>query len=324
MQLGASRGAQPPTLDSRPVDLERLGERLRELRLCDPAAVERMGQSLSRHGQLTAVTVFDDGELFQIVDGFKRVHAAQRLGWRSVGVCVLSVGEAEAAAAIATLHHRRELTDLEEGWLVRWLYREHGLSQGAIARLMGKHKSWVSRRLMLAESLDTAVQADVRLGLLSPRAALSVSALPRGNQRQAAELIVTHGLTTRQAESLVRCLRALGSDEERELALQRGSLEGVVTSRRPVCARPRSEGEQLMADVATLLRVGVRVEIRLLDCPLAGLGADGSAHVTAALTELGTLLGSLERAIARAVHTQGKVDARCAVGTPVKSWSCRR
>lgn len=319
MQLGVRKGAQAPALDSRPVDLERLGDRLRELRLCDPAAVERMGESLSRHGQLTAVTVFDDGELFQIVDGFKRVHAAQRLGWRSVGVCVLAVGEAEAAAAIATLHHRRELTDLEEGWLVRWLYREHGLSQGAIARLMGKHKSWVSRRRMLVESLDTVVQADVRLGLLSPRAALSVSALPRGNQRQAAELIVTQGLTTRQAESLVRCLCALGGDEERKLAMQRWLVEGAVTSRRPVRARPRPESEQLMVDVATLLRVGVRVEVRLLDCPLSGLGAEGSAQVTGALQQLGTLLGSLERAIARAVQTHSKVDARCAGGTPVKS-----
>ncbi|MBK6519966.1 MAG: hypothetical protein IPG04_39000, partial [Polyangiaceae bacterium] len=46
---------------------------------------------------------------------------------------------------------------------MRALYREHGLLQPAIAQRLGRHKSWVHRRLMLVEALDPAVQADVRL-----------------------------------------------------------------------------------------------------------------------------------------------------------------
>ncbi len=59
--------------------------------------------------------------------------------------------------------------------------------RGCIAARLGRHKSWVCRRLMLVEALDPAVQADVRLGLLMPRAAPAVGQLPRGNQPAAAE-----------------------------------------------------------------------------------------------------------------------------------------
>jgi hypothetical protein len=49
---------------------------------------------------------------------------------------------------------------------------------------MGRHKSWGLRRLMLVESLDPGVQADVRLGLIAVLAAVAVSRLPRGNQQR--------------------------------------------------------------------------------------------------------------------------------------------
>jgi hypothetical protein len=76
------------------------------------------------------------------------------------------------------------LTELEDAWLVRSLYREDGMSQPEIARRLHHDKTWVWRWLMLVEALDPLVQADVRLGPC-PRAAVAVSRLPRGNQQAA-------------------------------------------------------------------------------------------------------------------------------------------
>jgi len=61
---------------------------------------------------------------------------------------------------------------------------------------------------MLVEALDPAVQADVRLGLLMPRAAVAVSQLPRGNQQAASAVVVRRGLTFRQTEALNQILEA--------------------------------------------------------------------------------------------------------------------
>lgn len=291
------------------VTLEQLGDRLSKLRLCEPAADERMRRSLEQHGQLTAVTAFDDGEVLQLVDGFKRLRAAIRLGWKRLRVRVLEHDEATATAAIVALHEHRGVSELEEGWIIRSLCREHGLSQGAVARLMRRSKSWVSRRLLLVEGLDEVVQADVRLGLLSARSALAVAALPRGNQQQAAELVMSRGMTTRQTEAMVRQLCELDSNHERTLQLAQWPEPCARTSNGNVRVRPRSGPEQLLADVAALMRLAVRVEVHLLATPVR---VDGPELVHQALGELAMLLGSLEAAIARALVLQDKVNATLA------------
>jgi hypothetical protein len=78
------------------------------------------------------------------------------------------VSAIDAKLRLRELHDRRGLTELEEGWLVRSLYREDRLAQPEIARRLDRHKSWVLRRLMLVEALDPLVQSDVRLGLIAP------------------------------------------------------------------------------------------------------------------------------------------------------------
>src|SRR5690606_5992317 len=117
----------------------------------------RMRRFLEKRGQLTALTAFDDGGELELVDGFKRLRGARRLGWDHLRARVLDHDAPAATAVIVALHEQRGLSELEEGWIVRSLCREHGLSQGAVAHLMSRHKSWVSRRLLLVEALDEVV-----------------------------------------------------------------------------------------------------------------------------------------------------------------------
>lgn len=283
--------------------LTELGSKLSALRLCEPSTDERMRRSLARHGQLTAVTAFVDGEQLQLIDGFKRLRAGRLLGWTNLRVRTIPLDEAGATATIAALHEQRGLTELEEAWIIRALCREHGLTQGAVAQMMHRHKSWVSRRLLLAERLDAAVQGDVRLGLLSPRSALAVAALPRGNQRRAADLVIERGMTTRQAESMVRRLGEQDSDEAR------GALMDAwpeVTTSSTTKARPRSESDKLLADVAILKRVGVRLEVRLIE------GVPQTTVVSEALTELAALVATLSNTLTRALALREKIDATLA------------
>ena len=160
-----------------------LGERFAALRLCEVPALEAMRRSLERHGQLTPIVAFAARDQIETLDGFKRLRAARALGWPTVAITMAEVADDIAAKVrLVELHQRCGLTALEEGWLVRSLYRDDGLSQPEIAHRLDKHKSWVCRRLILVEALDPTVQADVRIGLLAPRAAIALAALPRGNQ----------------------------------------------------------------------------------------------------------------------------------------------
>jgi ParB family transcriptional regulator, chromosome partitioning protein len=252
--------------NERLVPLEELSEEsLGELRLREPEALRQLERSLRRHGQLEPLVVFRRQQVFELLDGFKRLQVARELDWHELRVRVAIVDAVGAKVLLLELHGRRGLTSLEEAWLVRALYREHGMSQGNIGARLGRHKSWVCRRLLLAEQLDPVVQADVRLGLLSARAALALVVLPRGNQKRAADVAVRRGMTVRQTALLVADL----SDCDPS-ALEQRLFDWAEGKRSNAPAQPRkarSEADWLVHDINTLRNVGARLEARLLATP---------------------------------------------------------
>jgi ParB-like chromosome segregation protein Spo0J len=288
------------------VSVEALGERFARLRLCEPAAIVGMKRALSTHGQLAALTAFRDSSTTEIVDGFKRLHAARALGWCELRAVVLDISEIDAKVVLAALHDRRGLSELEEGWLVRSLYREDGLTQPVIAQRLGRHKSWVCRRLMLVEALDPAVQADVRLGLIAPRAAVVVGQLPRGNQHAAASVVIRHGLTVRQTELWIAELLDCTGEAERAAQIAR-RMDAAWSSSRPA-ARPtravRCEADWMTADIRTLRDVAARLEARLLATPLMVLGPQAAEIVAEGLVALVPILRALERTMAKVTREE--------------------
>lgn len=290
---------QTPGDQERDVDLAELGEGLAVLRLCDAAALESMRRSLARYGQLSALHLYAERGQLEIIDGFKRVRAARALGLRTLRARVAQVDLVDAKVQIAALHDRRGLTELEEAWLIRSLYREHGLSQPAIAARLGRHKSWVFRRLMLVEALDPAVQADVRLGLLAPRAAVAVSQLPRGNQHDLAGLVIRRGLTVRQTELVVAELLDIGDDDARAryiAARREGTGPGAGPGLRSTRVA-KSEIDWLAGDIRTVRLVAARLEARLTGGSLHTIGLEAAAIAEQSLLALVPVLDALRRTL---------------------------
>lgn len=281
--------------------LAELGESLAALRVLDAGAVRGMRESLLRNGQMMAVSAYPPGDKpssLELVDGFIRLRAARELGWAELRVRVLGVDAARAKAAMRLLNDGRGLCQMEEAWLVRSLYREDGLTQPEIGRLLARHKSWVSRRLMLAESLDETVQADVRLGLLAARTAEEVARLPRVNQRPVAEGAMRRGLTHHQVQRLVTEVLSR-PDDERPKAL-REALDGLIGPVGAHLPKPeRTPAQWLVADAAALARITGRLQARLWERPLAALGEPAARLVLDALAGLRPVLAALQRSIER-------------------------
>lgn len=285
------------------VEIAPLGERLSALRLCDAEALALVRRSLEQHGQLAALTLFAEPSGLEIIDGFKRVRAARALGWTTLIARIDDVSSIDAKLRLRELHDRRGLTELEEAWLVRSLYREDRLSQPEIARRMHRDKSWVFRRLMLVEALDPLVQTDVRLGLIAPRAAMAVSRLPRGNQQAASAVVVRRGLTVRQTEALVDDALAQPDPDARTALLARrldGPVIGTPPGPRParVARVARSEADGMSLDILRVRELAARLEVRLLSTPLEALAPAAAALMRDALAQLVPVLRALEGVIA--------------------------
>lgn len=224
--------------DARRLPLEAIGQRFSTLRLCRPAAVARMEASLRRHGQIAPVVVCpaaEDG--FELVDGFKRLAAARAIdGFRGLSAHVLETEARVAKAALLQLNWvARPVSDFEEALVVRSLCRDDGLTQAEVSLLVGRDRSWVSRRLSLVERLSETLQDDLRLGLLRPTEARELSRVPRGTQPKVLQSCREHRLSSRDVARL--CQLVLQTDPHAQQAL----LENPI-------ATLHNTGTQLLRD----------------------------------------------------------------------------
>jgi len=197
--------------------LDELDERYAELRLSRPAVVGVLRRSLERDGLLRPLLLnLEQSGKLALVDGFKRVRALRELGHESALAWVVHLDDTGVRTAmLAHNTPHRGLCELEEAWVIRSLVRGCQLQQRKVAELLGRHRSWVCRRLMLAERLDESVQQDIRLGLINPTVARELGRLPRGNQARVALNARKHGLSSRHCATLVE--RALRCHDERQL-----------------------------------------------------------------------------------------------------------
>lgn len=202
------------------VSLDRLDWRYGELRLPRPRQERAIAASLQRHGQLTPVVACEREGALALVDGFKRAGAARQLGLETLRACMLPLSDQAALAAMHSLNRDSSgMVDLEEAFIVRELVRRHGLAQVEVAELLGRHKSWVCRRLMLVERLHEDVQADVRVGLVSVTTAREIAQLPRGNQPEVAAAVHRAGLTCREAATLTHLFERAGDRQQQQALL---------------------------------------------------------------------------------------------------------
>jgi hypothetical protein len=249
--------------NARPVPLTELGQQYRRYRLADPEAEEAMAGSLRRWGQLAPVVACVRQDKLELLDGFNRWSAARQLVGMTLSVRVLAVDEPTAKAAILGLNRgQRPARELEEAWIVQGLVRDDGMTQVEAANLLGRHKSWVCRRLALLEKLSVAVKEDLRLGLVGPSLARQLTRLPAGNQEALLALVRRCTLTAQEVSGVIDLLQgASGEQAAFVLAKPREALtlaQGMPTALRD--PRLSQAGNWLAKHLTLSLETLTRVE----------------------------------------------------------------
>ena len=76
----------------------KLSTEFSSMRLVKPELITSMEQSLSRFGQLSPIIVRASKDEYQIIDGFKRYHAALNQSWDSLQATVVRTSVKAATA----------------------------------------------------------------------------------------------------------------------------------------------------------------------------------------------------------------------------------
>jgi hypothetical protein len=203
------------------LDLSSLDERLARYRIAQPKAEQLMLRSLRDYGQVSPVVVCQLEGSTVLVDGFKRLRAARSLkGMQTLQARFLEIDEQAAKAAIFNLNRvTSKPNELEEAWIIFALVHEDQLPQSEVAQLLGRHRSWINRRLALIERLCDEAREGLRLGLLTPTQARHLTRLPRGNQSAAMQCATQAALTSRELSDAVDLLAASSTTEQRNFVL---------------------------------------------------------------------------------------------------------
>lgn len=103
------------------------------------------------------------GHFCILVDGFKRLRCAKKLGIKQVAVILIGTSEAEAIIILMQRSNSQSLTIMEQAKLVSELRAIHGLSAGEVARRLERSAAWVSMRSgLLAEMKPLVVDKIMR------------------------------------------------------------------------------------------------------------------------------------------------------------------
>jgi ParB family chromosome partitioning protein len=250
------------------LEFHQLDLRYEGLRVRHPARERRLLASLADAGQQTPIVVVATAATHVVVDGHTRVRCLRRLHRDTVTAVAWDLPEPEALILRQVLHTDATDSALEQGWLLRTLHDDHGLSFPHLARRFDRTVSWVSRRLSLVRTLPAPVQEHVRAGRLGAHAAMKYGVpLARANAADCVRLveaITPHRLSTRQIGRLYQVYVA-GPDATRALVMTdpllvlRVSDDPADASVRPEASAP----DALIADLHILGAVARRAHRRL-------------------------------------------------------------
>jgi ParB family transcriptional regulator, chromosome partitioning protein len=174
----------------------------------DAAELDRLAESIRRHGVLQPVVVraVDDG--YELLVGERRWRAAQAAGLTAMPVVVADVAPSDRLEiALVENVQRHDLNPIELGLAFQALV-EAGLTQEEIGARVGFERSTVANHLRLLD-LPREMQGDVESGALSSGHAKAILGVANPERRRTLrDRILRDALSVRQAEELARELGA--------------------------------------------------------------------------------------------------------------------
>jgi ParB/RepB/Spo0J family partition protein len=147
------------------VEISQIDTSLERIRIRDKAAEKALLDSILEGGIREPLKCASPphGRLI-LLDGFKRLRCAAKLGIRAMPVISLGSDEPTAILHLLRLSNARTLSTLEQAALVDELHQAHQMSVSQIAHHLERSPAWVSLRLGLIGEMSETVKEAIFAG----------------------------------------------------------------------------------------------------------------------------------------------------------------
>ncbi|MCI8609977.1 MAG: nucleoid occlusion protein [Firmicutes bacterium] len=176
--------------------------------------LRELSDSIKDYGVLQPILVKPKGDgTYFLIAGERRYRASKLAGLKKIPAIVREMEEEEAAlVALVENVQRENLNYIEEAKAYRKLMEDFNLTQGDIAKKVGKQQSTISNKIRIL-SLPEEIQMSLTENKLTERHARALLKLSdESDRRQVIDRIVKNSLNVKQTEKLIDDL--LRSQEE--------------------------------------------------------------------------------------------------------------
>jgi len=175
----------------------------------DESAMEDMVASIKSYGILQPILVRElPNGGYELIAGERRMRAAKLAGLEKIPALIRAYNDREISAiALVENLQREDLNIIEESKAYDRLLKDFSLTQEELAKAIGRSRSHIANILRLLQ-LAPKVQDYLQNGNLSMGQAKPLLALDENLQVEAADIIQAQELSARQAERLVKRLKA--------------------------------------------------------------------------------------------------------------------
>ena len=226
-------------------------------------------QSIRRYGLLTPIVLVEkaSGELITL-SGENELEILREMKVAKADVFVTELkSPSDTCRAILLLSSlKKGLNALSEGLILRELKKTGNFTQKELAASLMKSKSWVSKRLTLAEQLNTNVAEMVLAKQLCPASAQEISRLPEEAQHTFAMEVYTKNIPKSTVERLVSAYANQATPEAvKQEIIQNPSLaaQALTTATFEKCADAKQDPSRLDAALRLVLKLVAEIEAHL-------------------------------------------------------------
>src|SRR5574340_1303885 len=135
----------------------------------DPGYLAELKESLKEDGQWDPILVRPKNGKYELISGHNRVQAAKELGWTEIDANIKDLTDIDAMfLSLKTNLLRQDMSEKEQGKVLSEILTASTMSENELAKKIGKHHSWVNRRIRLALNLVpevTKALEDKKIGM---------------------------------------------------------------------------------------------------------------------------------------------------------------
>ncbi len=167
--------------------------------------LNELAESISQHGIVQPLIVRKNGDRFGIIAGERRFRAARIAGLTEVPAIVRDMdGREVMEVALIENIQRENLNPIEEAAAIRFLMKEHDLTQEEVAKRLAKSRPAIANSVRLLQ-LPDPVQNYLREGRIQPgHARVLASITDEELLEKTAEKCAESGWSVRETEEQVK------------------------------------------------------------------------------------------------------------------------